>query len=68
MKKITLLITYLLFSLFTNAQESSVEKSIFSAQTGFLGFWINNEFKLSNNFSLKSEIGLDRGQSTKRRK
>ena len=61
MKKITLLITYLLFSLFTNAQESSVEKSIFSAQTGFLGFWINNEFKLSNNFSLKSEIGLDSG-------
>lgn len=61
MKKIALFITYLLSSFFLNAQESSVEKSLFSIQTGFLGFWINNEFKLSNNFSLKGELGLDSG-------
>lgn len=41
----------------------SVEKSIFGVQTGFLGFWIHNESKLSNTIALRSEIGLDAGLS-----
>ncbi|MGV0922640.1 hypothetical protein [Empedobacter tilapiae] len=60
MKKISL-ITFLFSFIYINAQETSVEKSIFSVQTGFLGIWINNESKLTNNFALRSEIGLDSG-------
>ena len=43
------------------AQNSGVEKSIFNIQTGFLGAWINNEYRLSNQIALRSEIGLDLG-------
>lgn len=42
-------------------QKASVEKSIFGAQTGFLGIWLHNESKLSNSFALRSEIGFDSG-------
>lgn len=41
----------------------SVEKSIFGWQTGFLGFWIHNESKLTDAIALRSEIGLDAGLS-----
>ncbi len=40
-------------------QKPSVEKSIFGIQTGFAGLWIYNEFKLSNQFALRTELGLD---------
>ncbi|TRX22068.1 hypothetical protein [Flavobacterium franklandianum] len=43
----------------TNAQDSSVEKSIFGIQTGFMGIWLNNEIKLTNNITLRSEIGIE---------
>ncbi|SHG15324.1 hypothetical protein [Flavobacterium defluvii] len=43
------------------SQNSGVEKSIFNIQTGFLGVWVNNELRLSNQISLRSEIGLDAG-------
>lgn len=59
MKK-TLLFLILLSNLVANAQEISVEKSIFTIHTGFLGVWFNNESKLSNNVSLKTEIGLEK--------
>ena len=39
----------------------TVEKSIYSFQTGFLGIWANNELRLKNNVALRSEIGLDAG-------
>jgi hypothetical protein len=39
----------------------SVEKSIFAIETGLLGIWINNESRLSENFTLRSELGLDAG-------
>lgn len=42
-----------------SAQKVSVEKSIFGIQTNLLGVWVNNEARLSNQFSLRSEIGLD---------
>ena len=52
----------LAFNLNVNAQEVSVEKSIFGIQTGFgvhTGIWFNNESKLSNSIALRSEIGLE---------
>ncbi|MFD2909690.1 hypothetical protein ACFSX9_13210 [Flavobacterium ardleyense] len=39
----------------------SVEKSIFGIQTGLLGIWIHNEYGLSNQIVLRSELGLDSG-------
>ena len=39
----------------------SVEKSIFSVQTGILGFWTSNEARLTNSIALHSEIGLEAG-------
>lgn len=42
-----------------NAQDVSVEKSIFGIQTGFMGIWFNNEIKLSNSLAIKSEIGIE---------
>jgi hypothetical protein len=53
----------LAFNLNANAQEVSVEKSIFGVQTGFgvhTGIWFNNESKLSNSIALRSEIGLEK--------
>jgi hypothetical protein len=39
----------------------SVEKSIFGVQIGTLGGWIHNEFKLSSEFSLRTEVGINFG-------
>ncbi|NVK51365.1 MAG: hypothetical protein HWD85_00410 [Flavobacteriaceae bacterium] len=61
MKKIKLAIVLSLVSLSFYAQNASVEKSIFGIQTGFLGVWVHNEARLSNQFALRSEIGLDTG-------
>ncbi|WP_373784528.1 hypothetical protein [Kaistella sp.] len=59
MKKI-LSITLLLIGASTFAQEkASVEKSIFNIQTGFVGLWVNNELKLSDQIALHSEIGME---------
>lgn len=56
-------ILILAFNLNANAQEVSVEKSIFGIQTGFgvhTGIWFNNESKLLNSIALRSEIGLEK--------
>lgn len=58
MKKIILFLI-LGITIHSKAQEASVEKSIFSVQTGFAGLWLNNELKLSNSIALKSEIGIE---------
>lgn len=58
MKKIIVFII-LGITITSNAQQASVEKSMFSVQTGFAGLWINNESKLSNSIALKSEIGIE---------
>lgn len=60
MKKIITL-TLTCITLSTQAQETSVEKSTFGAQTGFLGIWVHNETRLSNSIALRSEIGFDSG-------
>ena len=58
MKK--LLILLFLCSIYTTAQEANgVEKSLFGIQTGFLGIWGHNEYRLSENFVLRSEAGLN---------
>lgn len=63
--KVSKIMTLILMLLFGgrvfSQQKATVEKSIFGIQTGFLGFWINNESSLSSNLSLKSELGLDAG-------
>jgi len=41
--------------------QPSVEKSVFGAQAGLLGIWVNNEAKLTNAIALRSEIGFDGG-------
>jgi hypothetical protein len=38
-----------------------VEKSIFGIQTGTLGCWIHNEYRVLDDISLRSEIGIDFG-------
>ena len=45
----------------TKGQELSVEKSIFGIQTGILGIWVHNEFKMSNQLAFRSEVGFDTG-------
>ena len=60
MKKIlTTALTFITLSL--QAQEASVEQSTFGAQVGYLGIWVHNEARLSNNWVLRSEIGFDSG-------
>jgi hypothetical protein len=61
MKKV-IAVLILALNLNANAQEVSIEKSIFGIQTGFgvhAGIWFNNESKLSNSIALRSEIGLE---------
>lgn len=62
MKKIftSLFILGLSTNLFAQAT-NGVEKSIFNVQTGFLGVFVNNESRLAERFTLRSEIGLDSG-------
>lgn len=60
MKKITTLV-FLSLSILSNAQNVSVEKTVFGIQTGFLGIWAHNESRLSNTIALRSELGFDTG-------
>ena len=61
MKRILLTLTFCGLTLIAKSQNASVEKSTFGIQTGFLGIWAHNESKLSNQFALRSELGLDTG-------
>jgi hypothetical protein len=60
MKKI-FVILFAGLALIAKAQEVSVEKSIFSVQTGLLGVWVQNEARISNKIALRSEAGFDSG-------
>jgi len=66
MKKIVLSLLFCGFTLIAKSQDltkktqkPSVEKSIFGIQTGFAGLWIYNEFKLSRQLALRTELGLE---------
>jgi hypothetical protein len=65
--KTKILFIVFLISNFIQSQNTNnnLEKSIFNLQSGVLGIWINNETKISNNFALRSEIGLDVGLFTR---
>ncbi|WP_282089202.1 hypothetical protein [Aquimarina algiphila] len=43
----------------SSSQNASVEKSVFGIQAGFAGLWVNNELKLANQLTLRTEIGFD---------
>lgn len=61
MKKIVIILLLSNYAFSQEKIEVSVEKSIYGIQTGFLGLWINNESKLSNQISIKTELGFDAG-------
>lgn len=60
MKKIIFTLSLMvLYVLSSQAQDASVEKSLFGAQAGFFGVWAYNESRLSNELTLRTELGLD---------
>lgn len=59
MKKLLLTSIFLGLTFTAQSQDASVETSTFGVQTGFLGVWVHNESKLSNQIALRSEIGFD---------
>lgn len=62
MKKIFTSLFILCLSTNLFAQDpQGVEKSIFNVQEGILGIYINNESRLAERFTLRSEIGLEAG-------
>ncbi|KIX20216.1 hypothetical protein SY27_13825 [Flavobacterium sp. 316] len=61
MKRIFLTLIFCGLTFIAKAQNSSVEKSTYGIQTGFLGIWAHNESKLSNSIALRTEIGFDSG-------
>ncbi|SEA43619.1 hypothetical protein SAMN05443667_104205 [Flavobacterium gillisiae] len=61
MNKIILTLICCGLTTIAKSQNTSVEKSTFGVQTGFLGVWGHNESKLSNQIALRTEIGFDTG-------
>jgi hypothetical protein len=60
-KNIILLLWVIVCSQFSKAQTVGVEKSIYNVQAGILGVWFNHEVRLSDEITLRGEIGLDAG-------
>jgi len=48
-------------TLIVKSQNASVEESISGIQVGFLGVWVHQEIELSNQITLRAEVGLDAG-------
>lgn len=61
MKKFFLTLAFCGLSFIATSQTAGVEQSTYGLQTGFLGIWLHNESRLSNEFALRSEIGFDSG-------
>jgi len=61
MKQTILTLALIGLTLTIKSQNVSVENSLFGIQTGFLGVWVHNETKLTNQIALRSEIGFDSG-------
>jgi hypothetical protein len=62
-RNILLLLIIVVQNTFSQDKTVGVEKSIFGVQTGILGFWAHNESRLTNEISLRTELGLDVGFS-----
>ncbi len=58
-----ILLTLMLFGLTvqSKSQTASVEQSTYGIETGFLGIWAQNEYKLGNKVALRTELGFDSG-------
>ena len=61
MKKFFLSLALCAFTFSSSSQTTSVEQSSFGIQTGFLGLWLHNESKLSDQVAFRSEVGFDSG-------
>lgn len=61
MKKVLVSLIFCGLTLVVKSQNTSVEKSTYGIQSGFLGIWAHREVKLSNQIALRAEIGLDAG-------
>ena len=61
MKKIIIIVSLCLLSFTVKSQNASVENNVFGVQTGVLGLYFHGETRLSDNFALRGEIGLDTG-------
>lgn len=63
MKRINLLLCTVALSFAINAiaqdATATVEKSLFNVQTGPVGLWVNNEIRPADQFTLRTEVGLD---------
>jgi hypothetical protein len=57
-KNILLFVLLMTSTLIKGQNKLTIEKSIYSLQIGVLGFWLNNELKLSDEIALRTEIGL----------
>lgn len=65
MRKLLLSLAFFCTTITGFAQASTtVEKSIWNAQTGILGIYINNESRLTGKLALRTEVGLDAGFAT----
>lgn len=61
MKKLIITISFCLLNLLIQAQDASVEKSVFGIQTGPIGLWAHQEARLTNKIALRSELGVEVG-------
>ena len=61
MKKILLTLTFCGLTFIAKSQNASVEQSTYGIQTGVLGIWFHNETKLSEQITVRSELGFDSG-------
>ncbi|MFM8742495.1 MAG: hypothetical protein ACKODM_04075 [Cytophagales bacterium] len=57
MKILTIVLVSL--ALTAKSQSTSVEKSVFGIQTGFLGIWVHNEARVTNQLAFRSEVGVN---------
>lgn len=59
-KKIAILLIIAIFSAQAQSQQTpSVEKSVWSIETGPVGLWVSHELKLGNQFALRTEAGAE---------
>ncbi|MGB0522963.1 MAG: hypothetical protein ACPGJS_08380 [Flammeovirgaceae bacterium] len=58
-KNLFFVLVFCLISFLAKSQQVSVEKNTFGIQAGYFGIWGYQEVKLSNQFTLRGELGLD---------
>lgn len=61
MKRLLMLVILIVSASLAKAQDAPVITNKMELQTGLFGIWLNKEYKLSNQFAMRAEIGLDAG-------